>query len=217
MALGKIIGTSALVLAMALGGCASNVSTPESLRASGGAAGSGKASATDFETVKSEVTFEHDRHLGARTATGPEIRYLDPDRNKWLDGYAIYKILAFDVGRSGPDVVDFSDVQIRVRQATYGDWPQYNAAYSEGEQFELTRTDGDVNCLGAGSCMKTEIVGIDMTMDELRSLAERDILAFKVIGKRNSMVIQIPQSYVQGFLAAVADQEGNAQPAAAAN
>lgn len=207
MAFGKSVGTSALVLAIALGGCASNVSTPESLRAPGGAASSGKAAATDFESVKSEVTFEHDRHLGARTATGPEIRYLDPDRNKWQDGYAIYKILAFDVGRSGPETVDFSDVQIRVRQATYGDWPQYNAAYSEGERFELTRIDGDVSC-NVGSCMKTEIVGIDMTMDELRKLAERDILAFKVMGKRNSMVVEIPQSYVQGFLAPVDERQG---------
>lgn len=58
------------------------------------------------------------------------------------------------------------------------------------------------------SCMKIEIVGIDMTMDELRSLAERDILAFKVMGKRNRMVVEIPRSYLQGFLAAVDEWPG---------
>lgn len=194
---------SCAALAISIAGCASDVSTPENLRAEGASSNRASGQATAFETVKSAVEFENDPHMGTRKATGPEIRYLDPERNKWQDGHSIYKILAFDVGRSGADTVDFSDVQIRVRQATYGDWPAYSAAYSEGQAYNLTRIDTDASCLSTGPCQKTEIVGIDLTMDEFRALSERQILTFKIVGKRNSMLVEIPHSYLDGFLAAV--------------
>lgn len=191
-------------LAAGLGGCATNVSTPESVRASGNAALVGE-SPTNFDAVKTAVTFEDDPHMGTRTAVGPEIRYLDPERNKWTDGYNIYHLRAFDIGRSGSDVVDFSDVQIRVRQSTQGDWPGYRAAYSQGEAFDVTRIDSDVDCVGL-NCLKTEVVGIDLNMPQLRKLAERSILTFKIVGQRNDMIVEIPQSYIQGFLAAVGER-----------
>lgn len=194
------------LLTLAAAACASSVSTPESLRAE--RTTSSKTEATSFEAVKTATVFFHDEHVGGRTATGPEIRYLDPNRNKLLDGYAIYRFIGIDVGRSGVGVVDFSDVQIRVKQSTYGDWPTYNAAFSFGKALPLTRIDQEVSCGGA-SCLKTEIVGIDLTMPNLREMAEKPILAFKIVGKRNSMLIEIPQSYVQGFLAAIDEAETN--------
>ncbi len=200
-----LITIAAGALAASLGACATNVSTPESVRASGSAAAVAE-SATSFETVRAAVTFEDDPHMGKRTATGPEIRYLDPERNKWTDGYNIYHLRAFDIGRSGPDAIDFSDVQIRVRQSTQGDWPGYRAAYSQGEVFEVTRINSDVDCIGL-NCLKTELVGIDMTMPQLRELAERPVLTFKIVGQRSDMIVEIPQSYLRGFLAAVDDQE----------
>ena len=192
-------------LAAGLGGCATNVSTPVSVRASGNAALVGE-SPTNFHTVKTAVTFEDDPHMGTRTAVGPEIRYLDPERNKWTDGYNIYHLRAFDIGRSGSDVIDFSDVQIRVRQSTQGDWPGYRAAYSQGEAFDVTGIDSDVDCVGL-NCLKTELVGIDLTMPQLRDLAKRSILTFKIVGLRNEMIVEIPQSYIQGFLAAVDERQ----------
>ena len=113
---------------------------------------------------------------------------------------------AFDIGRSGADVIDFSDVQIRVRQSTQGDWPGYRAAYSQGEAFDVTRIDSDVDCVGL-NCLKTEVVGIDLNMPQLRKLAERSILTFKIVGQRNDMIVDIPESYLRGFLAAV-DERG---------
>tara|TARA_B100000678_G_scaffold291620_1_gene309911 strand:- start:8582 stop:9022 length:441 start_codon:yes stop_codon:yes gene_type:complete len=139
---------------------------------------------------------------------GPEIRFLDPDRNKMLDGYIIYRLIGIDVGRSGPGVKNFSDIQIRVKQSTYGDWPSFEAAYSEGERFALTRVDQDVSC-ATSNCLKTEIVGIDLTTDLLRELAERQVLSFKIVGRRGSMLVEIPQSYVAGFLAAVDEAEAS--------
>ena len=111
-------------------------------------------------------------------------------------------------GRSGPGVKNFSDIQIRVKQSTYGDWPSFEAAYSEGERFALTRVDQDVSC-ATSNCLKTEIVGIDLTTDLLRELAERQVLSFKIVGRRGSMLVEIPQSYVAGFLAAVDEAEAS--------
>ena len=67
--------------------------------------------------------------------------------------------------------------------------------------------DSDVDCFGGGACYKKEIVGVDMTMDQLREISERSIFAVKIVGKRNNMMVEIPQSYIKGFLAAVDDNE----------
>ena len=197
-----VIAAGALVAS--LGACATNVSTPESVRGGGASAAQ---SATGFDAVKSAVSFEDDPHMGTRSAISPEISYLDPERNKFLDGYNIYHIRAFDIGRSGAEVVDFTEIQIRVRQSTNADWPQYNSAFSEGQSYDLRPIDSEVSCINV-SCLKTELVGIDLTMPELRELSDRSILTFKIVGKRNSMIIEIPQSYLRGFLAAVDEREG---------
>ena len=80
---------------------------------------------TSHEFVLANVKFVEDEHIGARKASAPEIKYLAPDRNKWSDGYIFYQIIGIDVGRSGPDSLDFTNVQIRMRQTTTGDWPFY--------------------------------------------------------------------------------------------
>jgi len=207
----KMIKCAALaaVASIAMAACATDISTPESVRQ--GSASSDRQSTrskgTDFDTVKSKVEFVHDQHVGARSATAPQIRYLDPNRNRLSDGYNIYNIIGIDVGRSGPDVIDFSDVQIRIRQTTSGDWPAYNAAFSNGRQFSFTRIDTDVSCIGGISCTKKEVVGIDMTMGELRELAELPVFSAKITGKRNNMIVEIPQSYIRGFLAAIDEAE----------
>lgn len=201
----KYTNAIALAVIITTTGCATpaNVSTPESISQSASTSGtSSKARATDFEVVKDNVSFKEHPHLGGRTATGPEIRYLDPNRNKWQDGYNIYKITAVDVGRSGPDIADFRDIQIHVRQQTSGEWPFYNGAYSNGQRLEFEKVDSDVFCQ-ASICNKTEIIGINMSIDHLRELAEKPVFEFQVIGRNNNMIIQIPQSYIQGFLAAI--------------
>lgn len=96
----------------------------------------------------------------------------------------------FDVGRSGPSVVDFSDIRIRVKQSTYGDWPFFDVAYREGERFALKRVDQEVSC-ATSNCLKTEIVGIDLSTGLLRELAGRPILSFRIVGRRGSMLVEI--------------------------
>lgn len=198
-------------------GCATNVSTPETVRQSDQTTKNQmptktkkgkKTTGTDYESVKSKVKFLHDPHIGARTATAPEIKYLDPNRNKWVDGYNIYHLIGIDVGRSGDDTINFSDVQLRIEQTTQGDWPNYSAAYSMGRRLDFTKVDSDVNCLSyGGGCYKKEIVGVDMTMDQLREISERPTFTLKIVGKRNNMIIEMPQSYIKGFLAAVDNKE----------
>jgi hypothetical protein len=205
----RLIGNFLVITSLlALGGCATGVSTPETVRETSQFTDGAvinkqkKAKGTDFEVVKSKVKFKHDPHIGTRTATAPQIKYKDAERNKWLDGYNIYNLIGFDVGVSGADTVAFSDVQLRIRQTTQGDWPFYNAAYSAGERLDFTRVDSDVSCLSS-VCYKTEIVGINMTVDQLKKLSEKPFFAVKVVGKRNNMIVEIPQSYIKGFLAAI--------------
>jgi len=69
-------------------------------------------------------------------------------------------------------------------------------------QTEFTKVDSDVNCL-SGTCYKKEVFGVDMTMEQLKAASEKPVFSFKVIGKGNSAVIEIPQSYITGFLAAI--------------
>jgi len=208
----------AATIILGFAGCATNVSTSAIVRQSNQTAENQpptktkkakKTKGTDYGAVKSKVKFLHDPHIGARTATAPEIKYKDAGRNKWLDGYNIYNLIGIDVGRDGANTINFSDVQLRIRQTTQGEWPFYNAAYSAGEQFEFTKVDSDVDCLGGGVCYKKEVVGVDMTMDQLREISERPMFTVKIVGKRNNMVVEIPQSYIQGFLAAVDERENN--------
>ncbi len=210
----RIIATTLAVTAMlVITGCATDVSTPETVRqvekiTPTKANKTRKSKGTDFDVVKSNVEFLHHPHIGGRSAKGPQIKYRDPERNKWLDGYNIYNLIGVDAGRSGANIVNFSDVQLRIEQTSMGDWPFYNAAYSAGERLRFKKIDSDVSCLGyGGGCYKKEIVGIDMTMDQLREISERQIFAVKVVGKGNSMIVEIPQSYIKGFLAAIDEKE----------
>ena len=165
-----------------------------------------KQKKTSYEFVKANVKFTADKHIGGRTAIAPEIKYKDPDRNKWSDGYVFYKLVGIDVGRSGADTINFSDVQIRMHQTVTSDWPFYSSAYSKGKKLGFTKVDSDVNCL-SGACYKKEVFGVDMTMDQLKSASENPTFSFKVVGKGNSTVIEIPQSYIAGFIAAIDQKE----------
>jgi len=64
-----------------------------------------KSKKTSHEYVRQNVKFVEDKHIGARSATAPEIKYLDPNRNKWTDGFVFYKLIGIDVGRSGVQTV----------------------------------------------------------------------------------------------------------------
>lgn len=196
------------LLACALASCATT-NSPSATQAdqSSKTKPSKKQMKTSYEFVKANVNFTEDKHIGGRTAIAPEIKYKDPDRNKWSDGYVFYKLIGIDVGRSGADTINFSDVQIRMHQTVTGDWPFYSSAYTEGKKLGFTKVDSDVSCLG-GACYKKEIFGVDMTIEQLKAVSETTSFSFKVIGKGNSTVIEIPQSYITGFIAAIDAKEG---------
>lgn len=157
---------------------------------------------TKQDYVMRKTEFVEDEHIGVKMATAPEIRFKAPERNVWTDSYIFYELIAVDVGRSGPDVTDYTDVLIRMKQSIIGDWAHYGSAFSLGQSLDFKKIDSHVDC-STGTCYHQEIFGVDMTIDQLRDIAQRPSFSFKIVGQGKSAVVQIPQSYVTGFLAAI--------------
>lgn len=156
-----------------------------------------------YDYVLNHVDVEVDEFLGARTATGPEIRFKPEERNYWTDGYVFYRLSAFDVGRTDNDGNAFTEIQLRMKQSTLGDWQGYNAAFTKGGELSFRKIDAKVDCTGA-SCTKIEAFAIDMTADQLKLVAEAETFTFKVYGTGQSVIVDVPNSYINGFLDALA-------------
>lgn len=196
-------------ITLAAAGCATDVSTSKTVRQSTQTESPQsikKEKSTSYETVRLKTTFLTDPHIGASTATGPKIKYKHKGDNMWTDGYNIYNLVAIDVGRSGTNTVNFTDIQLRVSKSMTGTgFAYFHTAYSKGERFAFTEVDRDLDCYG-GQCFRKEIVGIDMSMDKLREISERPIFVVKIVGKEGSTIVEVPQSYIQGFLAAISEK-----------
>lgn len=89
-----------------------------------------------------------------------------------------------------------------MKKRFYDRWAHLNGALSQGERFDVRRVDSDVNC-NSTQCTMYEMIRIDMSLDKFRKLSEREVLSFKITGSKQSTVLEIPQSYMTGFLSAI--------------
>ena len=80
-------------------------------------------------------------------------------------------------------------------------------AYSEGREFELELLDKDVDCYDYGDCAHFESFFIKLSIEEAEAFAKREKVGFKLVGSRDSMVIEIPGFYFLGFMNALPERQ----------
>ena len=96
-----------------------------------------------------------------------------------------------------------STYQIYVRHSYHGKWRFYEAAYDiQGRSLEFTKIDRQVGyCGGYSGCNLIETFGIGVDLAYLKSASTSPTgITFKSIGQSGEIVLNIPASYVAGFL-----------------
>ena len=77
-----------------------------------------------------------------------------------------------------------------------------NSAFSYGESFHLNQIDSELVCGSVGDCDVTEEVGVILPPQKLEEMSKKEAVGFKLAGSRSSVVIEIPGTYIRGFIAA---------------
>lgn len=89
-------------------------------------------------------------------------------------------------------------IQIYV-MATFKEWAFLERAYADGERLDLVQIGRDVNACGRSSCMITETVGINFSMERLAIYASSG-LDVKIEGNRGEIILSVPRTYFKAFL-----------------
>ena len=89
------------------------------------------------------------------------------------------------------------------------DWADFQTAYIDGRQFELTHLERDVECNSDDACMHFESVLINISIEQADAFAKRKLVGFELVGSRDSMVIGIPGFYFLGFMNALPERHAN--------
>lgn len=78
-------------------------------------------------------------------------------------------------------------------------WAFYNSAFSGGKSLDVTTIDKSVGSCSEYGCRLTEIVGINLSVAQLKQFSEEGFIG-EVSGKRGALPVVIPKEYFTGFL-----------------
>ena len=82
-------------------------------------------------------------------------------------------------------------------------WYFLSRAYSFGKRLSFTKIAQDVGSCSSYGCNLRESVGINLSIKEIRELAEEASYDLKIEGNRGSIEISVPGKYFYGFLTAL--------------
>ncbi len=156
--------------------------------------------------ITRKTKIELDRHTGYERTVSPDkmIRKRGPNRG------ASFRLSSGRVklsGTSGQDSFSRRDhINISV-MAFFDDWADIQTAYSEGREFKVKLIDKDVDCYSYGDCAHFESFFIELSIEEANEFAKREIVEFKLLGSRDSMIIEIPGFYFLGFMNALPERQ----------
>lgn len=140
---------------------------------------------------------------------GPEMRISNTGPNM-----GNYRFSSTRVRLSGPSGQQSGQDAFSPREritisftTIFYDWAHLQTAYIDGRQFKLTQLESDVDCYGDDGCLHFEHVLIDISVDEADAFAERELVGFELVGRRDSMVIGIPGFSFLGFMNALPERQ----------
>jgi hypothetical protein len=182
----KIYTLAALCLAIlttgcAVGGSSSSAATAEKPKYA-------PPNWNDPATVQARTKIKEDEFTKKTTYIGPKFSFEFGDI--FLRAWA---------GPGSPN----PPFQIYVKQ--FGsNWHDFYAYYdANGKQLDITPIDREINrCSNGGYCGGHEHVGVSVTREYLQQFSTTG-LRFKLVGKSQNAIYEMPAGYIQGFLSVV--------------
>jgi hypothetical protein len=149
----------------------------------------GCVSAGDLGAVSAGTTIVPDVHLGSTTVEGPIIR----------DGRSLFRHRYTVRSWINPDK---PKVHNRFQIVVLGEFERrvyLSQAYAAGEKLETLVIDRERRCSKGSGCHTLETIGIGLSEAEVERYAATG-LAFKIVGRRDEIVMEIPATYFAGVL-----------------
>ena len=149
----------------------------------------------DTNEIKTETTKTYDEHQGMWYLEAPSVLVS----GELLSGTS-YRYYLQAWSKTGYFHSSETIIQLHVEVTLY-DWAYINSAYSYGESFHLNKIDSEVFCLTA-ACYVTEEVGVILPPQKLEEMSKKTTMDIKLAGSASSIVVEIPGTYIRGFIAA---------------
>lgn len=149
----------------------------------------GCVAAGDLAAVSAGTTIQPDVHEGSTTVRGPLI---SDARSLFRHRYLIRSW----INPENPRVND------RFQILVLGDFERrvyLGQAYAAGEKLDTTVIDRERRCVKGVGCYTLETIGIGLSEAEVERYAATG-LAFKILGRRDDIVLEIPAAYFAGVL-----------------
>lgn len=147
----------------------------------------GCVAAGDLGAVSAGTTIRPDVHEGSTTVEGPPIRDY-----KTLHRYFVRSW----INPKKPTIHD------RFQIVVLGEFARrvyLIQAYAAGEKLDTKVIDRERRCISGAGCYTLETVGINLSEADIERYAGSG-LAFEIIGRRQSIVLEIPAAYFGGVL-----------------
>jgi hypothetical protein len=149
----------------------------------------GCVAAGDLAAVSAGTTIRPDAHEGTTTVRGPLIR---DERSLFRHRYLVRSW----INPKNPKVNDHFQILV------LGDFERrvyLSQAYAAGEMLDTTVIDRERRCVRGVGCYTLETVGIGLSETEVERYAATG-LSFKIVGRRDEIVLEIPAAYFAGVL-----------------
>lgn len=154
----------------------------------------GCVSAADPAAVAKGTKVANNQFTGLQEYSGPPSAL----NGNFLEGLFLLR---------GRRPVQGSGLQMSTHQiymdVSANDWLFLDSAYANGQALKFVPIDRSVGSCSRYGCTVREVVGIDITYNELVGYSTTGI-AFQLTGKRGNRVVSIPATYFQGYLTQLA-------------
>lgn len=173
---------AALAASIALAGCGAEVAALHGIPI---------VEPAEAAAVAANIKVEPNPHTGTTIVSGPIIF---PERNILGNAYLVRSWIA----PNNPALDGRFQIYVSVNRR---EWAFLDTAYANGQMLDTTRIDRSVGSCSSYGCRVTEVVGINLSRDEVTQLASTG-LSFQIRGQRGSVEMSVPAAYFAAVLAA---------------